>query len=89
MFDGWSDGTEHYIAVSAAFGRIEKGTNKSVPEQVMLSMRPLLADGIEEMTAVDHVQHIEKALSLYEWTCDNVLCIVGDIAASIVAWQGY
>ena len=78
VFDGWSDGTEYYIAVSAAFGRIAKSTGKAVPEQVMLSMRPLLADGIEGMTAVDHEQHIEKALSLYDRTCDNVLCIASD-----------
>jgi hypothetical protein len=78
VFDGWSEGTEHYIAVSAAYARMDKTTGKEVPVQVMLSMRPLLADGINGMTAADHLQHITTTLNLCGKGSGNVLCIVGD-----------
>ncbi len=79
VFDGWSEGTEHYIAVSAACARMDKTTGNEVPVQVKLSMRPLLADGINGMTAADHLQHITTTLNcLYGKGSGNVLCIVGN-----------
>ncbi len=72
VFDGWSEGTEHYIAVSAAYARMDKTTGKEVPVQVMLSMRPLLADGINEMTACRSLaayhNHIELVQQRF-WQC--------------------
>ena len=46
--------------------------------QTMLSMKPLLADGVKGMRATDHLNHVEKVLETYGKTFDNVLCIVGD-----------
>jgi hypothetical protein len=49
VLDGWTEGTEHYIGVSASYNRVQNG--KDVAVQILLSMQPLLADGIEGMTA--------------------------------------
>jgi hypothetical protein len=52
VFDGWTEGTEHYIGVSASYNRVQNG--KDVAVQTMLSMQPLLlANGIEGMTGDD------------------------------------
>ena len=77
-FDRWSERTEHYIGVSAAYARMDKITGKEVSVQVMLSMRPPLADGIKGMTAADLSQHMTTTLNSYGKGCGNVLCIVGD-----------
>ena len=78
VFDGWSEGTEHYIAVSAAYTRANRSTGKEEPVNVMLTMKPLLANGVEGMTAADHVEHISRSLKLYDRKCSDILCIVGD-----------
>ena len=44
----------------------------------MLSMKPLLAEGIRGMRAQDHLDHVEKVLETFGKTFENVLCIVGD-----------
>jgi hypothetical protein len=41
VFDGWTEGTEHFIAISASYTVIDSTTGKEVPVQVMLSMQPL------------------------------------------------
>ncbi len=42
VFDGWTEGTEHFIAISASYKVIDSKTGKEVPAvQVMLSMQPL------------------------------------------------
>lgn len=77
VFDGWSEGSTHYIGVAAAYIRTDQNGN-DVPVQTMLSMKPLLAEGIKGMRASDHLEHIEKVLGMYGKTFDNVLCLVGD-----------
>jgi len=76
VFDGWTEGTEHYIGVSASYNRVQYG--KDVAVQTLLSMQPLLADGIEGMTADDHITHISKVLQRYDKKCGNVLSLCGD-----------
>ena len=78
VFDGWTEGTEHFIAISASYTVIDSTTGKEVPVQVMLSMQPLLSDGIEGMTAADHLQHISSVLGMYGKRCSDILCLAGD-----------
>jgi hypothetical protein len=49
MFDGWSDGTQHYIAAEASFKTIVNG--KEDVQQTMLSMAPLFSGRIHGMQA--------------------------------------
>ncbi len=77
VFDGWTEGTELFIALSASL--TETASNgKDLPVQVMLSMKPLLADGIQGMMAVDHLQHISNVLSRFDRSCQDIICLVGD-----------
>jgi hypothetical protein len=77
MFDGWSDGTQHYIAAAALFTRIVNG--KEGAQQTMLSMAPLLSGGIHGMRAKDHLDHLSKVLRIYYGRdCCDILCLVGD-----------
>ena len=47
MFDGWTEGTDHYIGLSASYNVLCEESGKEIPCQSLLSMRPLLADGID------------------------------------------
>ena len=76
IFDGWTEGTDHYIGIWASYNIVEDG--KEVPIQLLLSIRPLLADGIEGMTAADHLLHISRVLAIYGKDTTNVICFVGD-----------
>jgi hypothetical protein len=44
----------------------------------LLSMRPLLVETIEGMTADDHLEHLSIMLQVYGKTLDNVVCLCGD-----------
>lgn len=77
IFDGWTEGTDHYIGISASYNMCDDGKNEK-PVQTMLSIRPLLADGIEGMTAQDHILHINRVLASYGKDESNLICIVGD-----------
>jgi hypothetical protein len=54
------------------------GKNNETPVQSLLSIKPLLADGIEGMTAQDHLTHIARVLQMYGKQTKNVICFVGD-----------
>ncbi len=75
-FDGWTEGTEHYIGFSASYNRVQYG--KDVAVQTLLSMQPLLADGIEGMMADDRITHISKVLQRYDKKCGIVLLLCCD-----------
>ena len=64
VFDGWTEGTHHYIRAD--------GT-KEVPVQTIFSMKPLLVDSIKGMQATDHLDHEEKVLESYANTLKNIL----------------
>jgi hypothetical protein len=51
---------------------------KEVPIQTMLSMQPLLSNGIQGMRAVDHIEHLSKVLGSYEMSTGDIMCLVGD-----------
>ena len=64
VLDGWTEGTHHYIGISAAYLKVGADC-KEVPVQTMLSMKPLLVDRIDGMQASDHLDHVEKVLESY------------------------
>ena len=77
VFDGWTEGTQHYIGVSAFYSSVSKN-GKDVAVLTLLSMRPLLADAIEGMTADDHLEHLSIVLQGYGKTLNNIVCLCGD-----------
>ena len=79
IFDGWTEGTDHYIGVWVSYNRIDGSHDgKEHAVQTLLSIRPLLADGIESLTAQDHICHINRILTLYGKNNSNVMCLIGD-----------
>jgi hypothetical protein len=76
VFDGWTEGTHHYIGIAASYTKMIEG--KEVPVQTMFSMKPLLVDGIQGMKATDHLEHLTKILLSYGKTCADIICLVGD-----------
>jgi hypothetical protein len=71
IFDGWSSGTTHYVAVYAVF---PDSTGKR--EQVMLVMQPLPDES--NQTADNHADLIRFTLESYSKSMQNVLFICGD-----------
>jgi hypothetical protein len=66
MFDGWTEETEYFIAALALLlTETAPSHSKDLSVQVMLFLKPLLADGIQEMMAISHLQHISNTLSRY------------------------
>ena len=79
IFDGWTEGTDHYIGIWASYNKTDRSEDgKEHPVQTLLSIRPLLADGINGMTAQDHLSHINRILDGYGKNKTNVVCLVGD-----------
>jgi hypothetical protein len=76
VFDGWTEGTHLYIGIAALHINVVDG--KETACQTMLSMQPLLADGIKGMQAIDHIEHLLKVLQSYGKSCANIVCLVGD-----------
>jgi hypothetical protein len=72
IFDGWTEGTDHYIGIWASYNtsvldksEVDHDSTKETPVQSLLSIRPLLVGGIQGMTAQDHLTHITHVLQLY------------------------
>ena len=80
IFDGWTEGTDHYIGIWASYNLVDskEDSGKETTVQTLLSIRPLLADGIMGMTANDHTLHINRVLEMYGKDESNVICIAGD-----------
>ena len=76
VFDGWTEGTQHYIGVTASYMKVVDG--REVPVQTMLSMQPLLAGGVQGMRAVDHIEHLSKVLASYGKSTSDIMCLAGD-----------
>jgi hypothetical protein len=76
IFDGWTEGTIHYIGVSAAYVNIVEGVE--VVTQTVLSMRPLLKDDIKGMTAQDHLHHLSIILGTYGKSDTDIVYLIGN-----------
>jgi hypothetical protein len=71
LFDGWTDGSYHYIGVCAAYA-----DNGHYSED-LLAIQPLLDD--TKFTAEEHAQYLESTVALYKKSINkNVKCFVGD-----------
>jgi hypothetical protein len=86
VFDGWTEGTIHFIGIWASYNQTFMNTsddskNNETPVQVLLSIRPLLVIGIKGMTAQDHLTHIACVLQMYGKHTNNVICLAGDNCA--------
>ena len=79
VLDGWTKGTDQYIGIWASYN-VTDGTHdgKEHPIQTLLLICLLIADGIEGMTAQDHLRHINPILDGNGKTRMNVICLVGD-----------
>ena len=64
---GRREATDHYIGIWAS-NNVTDGSydGNKYPIQTLLSIYPLLADGIEGMTARDHLRHINWILDWYQ-----------------------
>jgi hypothetical protein len=77
IFNGWTEGTDHCVGIWASYNTVDDA--KDVPLQLLLSICPLLADGVEGITAVHHLLHsLMPVLAIYGKDTTNVICFVGD-----------
>jgi len=58
-------------------------TGMQIPTQCLLSMKRLLANEIEGMTAADHLTLLSRVLNINGRITEHVLCIVGDKNCSV------
>ena len=72
VFDGWTSGTSHYLAVFASF----PAPNKRGYEMRLLTMSPMGDES--RLDAEEHYQFISFTLSLYNKSWKNVCCLIGD-----------
>ncbi|RLN94129.1 hypothetical protein BBJ28_00023360, partial [Nothophytophthora sp. Chile5] len=68
MFDGWTSGTHHYVAVFAVY----HGTDGHCERLIGLSP---MVDGL---TADAHIQYVEAILGVYDKSVDMIKFLVGD-----------
>ncbi|ETN06302.1 hypothetical protein PPTG_13659 [Phytophthora nicotianae INRA-310] len=72
MFDGWSHGTEHYLAVYACYD------GPSGPCYPLLSMAPIMDEPDDQLGAEGHLIAIERFLPFFGKTIEGCKFIVGD-----------
>ena len=81
IFDSWSEGTEHYIGISATYCVTTGGTEKGNEiKSSLLLMQPLMTGEVTGMRTVQsHLTHLSTIpLQSYGKTEENVVCLVGD-----------
>ncbi len=71
IFDGWSSGSTHFLAVFASLSRSDA---KDGYERALLSFAPLFDE--EHLNADSHNQGIYEILRFYEKDYSNVACII-------------
>lgn len=72
VLDGWSHGTEHYLAVFACFD------SSAGPCFPLLSMAPIMDEPDDRLNAEGHRNAIERFLPYFGKSLSNVLFLVGD-----------
>ncbi|OWZ20358.1 hypothetical protein PHMEG_0005230 [Phytophthora megakarya] len=77
MLDGWSHGTEHFLAVYACY---EEPSSPCYPP---LSMAPIMDEPDDQMSADGHLVASERFLPYFGKTVDGCKFIVGDNCAVI------
>ena len=80
ILDGWSNDSEHYVALFAVFTSYSSGKNpKSIQRKVLLAFQPFLDE--EKLDTQSHFDFFESTLELYFKSKDNLMFIVGDNVA--------
>jgi hypothetical protein len=76
-FDGWSQGTEHFIGIFAVF---PDPVNESAPKFVLLGFSPLPDVEGEKfsLSAMRHIELIKFVLGVFKKSLSNVIFLVGD-----------
>ena len=72
--DGKRGMKENFIRIYVSY--IDPISNLAI--ETLLSMQPLIADGVKAMTAADHICHITKTLPNYRMTVESIDCLAGD-----------
>ncbi|KAE8900009.1 hypothetical protein PF003_g16018 [Phytophthora fragariae] len=75
MLDGWSHGTEHYLAVYGCYN------TPSGPRYPLLSMAPVMQEPDDIMNADGHMRAIMRFLPFFGKTIDQCKFLVGDNCA--------
>jgi hypothetical protein len=73
IFDGWTEGDIHYIGFAVAYL-----DGKGDYQELFISMKPILTDGVEDLTARSHANHISSVLAQYGLSVTNLVALVGD-----------
>ncbi|KAJ0389341.1 hypothetical protein ATCC90586_010662 [Pythium insidiosum] len=72
MFDGWTSGTMHFVAMYAVC------VNEGQRQQPLLAISP----AVEGQSAAAHVEMIENVLAVYKKRIDMLCFIIGDNCAT-------
>lgn len=70
IFDGWSAGDHHFLAIFAIFNYKQEKKN------FLLSISPLIDE--TSLNALEHVTFVENVLNVYGKTLANVCALIGD-----------
>jgi hypothetical protein len=56
IFNGWAEGSHHYIGISASYTMAVPPEGKEITVNTLLAFQPLLVNGVQGMTAMDHLE---------------------------------
>ncbi|KAG3084473.1 hypothetical protein PI125_g19502 [Phytophthora idaei] len=76
IIDGWTHGTEHYLAV---YGCYE--TTDGRPKHPLLSLAPVMDEPDDHLNADGHMMAISRFLSFFGKSLDDCRFLVGDNCA--------
>lgn len=74
IFNGWSGGDAHYIAIFETY----PSTKPCVFDSVLLSIAPMVEEDL--LAADDHYEFLHFLLSVYDKTMEKVVALIGDNA---------
>lgn len=73
LFDGWSDGSVHFVAIFATY-RVEEQYHET-----LIAFSPLLKE--DDMGAAQHLEFIKESLQVYQKSLTNVVAFISDNCA--------
>jgi hypothetical protein len=69
LFDGWTAGTVHYVALFASYV-----SNAGIQKEHLLALASLITE--EELGAQQHIEFLEATLALYSKALSNVVFLI-------------
>eukprot|EP00171_Calliarthron_tuberculosum_P022099 IDg22099t1 len=70
LFDGWSDGSVHFVAIFATYLACDEY------QETLIAFSPLLQE--DDMSAARHLEFIKASLEVYDRSLENVIAFVSD-----------